>query len=184
MALEQQSESSARRNVYRKNVNCRGHLRTCLFTMRTLHPSCSCGFPEFSDLDVHTEVRGIHVEPPAMASALQAMGLVAVQAGVFDKATVAFERLLQLAHEHSSPHWAGAAHANLGCLAFVYSQPELAYWHFRVRETLRQGPETAAAAAGGGGQAGFRHDFRQDCAGMREGSCMAWAGPYAGCGKG
>jgi hypothetical protein len=122
--------------------------------MRTLHPSCSCGFPEFSDLDVHTEVRGIHVEPPAMASALQAMGLVAVQAGVFDKATVAFERLLQLAHEHSSPHWAGAAHANLGCLAFVYSQPELAYWHFQVRESMRQEPETTAAAGGWGGRQG------------------------------
>lgn len=73
-----------------------------------------------------------------MASALQAMGLIAVQSGVFDKATVAYERLLQLAHEHSSPHWAGAAHANLGSLAFVYSQPDLAYWHFQVRGRCRK----------------------------------------------
>ena len=78
----------------------------------------------------------MHVEPPALASALQAMGLVAVQSGVLDKAHTAYERLLQLAHEHSSPHWAGVAHANLGCLAFVYSQPELAYWHFQVRDDL------------------------------------------------
>ena len=80
--------------------------------------------------------RGMRVEPSALASALQRMGLVAVQSGVFDQAVAAYDRLLALAHDDRTPQWAGVAHGNLGCISLLYAQPDLAYWHFQQEVEL------------------------------------------------
>ena len=80
--------------------------------------------------------RGMRVEPSALAAALQRMGLVAVQSGVFDQAVAAYDRLLALGHDDRTPQWAGAAHGNLGCISLLYAQPDLAYWHFQQEVEL------------------------------------------------
>jgi tetratricopeptide (TPR) repeat protein len=85
--------------------------------------------------------RGMPVEPSSVAMALQNMGLAAVQSGVFDKALLAYDLLLELGYKHSVPQWAGAAHANLGVLALVWSQLELAYWHFLQEVELARASE-------------------------------------------
>ena len=82
------------------------------------------------------QAHGMRVEVEVMANALQKMGIVAVEHGVFAQAAVAYDKLLQVAYQHGIPQWAGAAHANLGCLALTFTQPDLAYWHFQQEVEL------------------------------------------------